>query len=177
MKRYLFKKILLGLSTVLLLSSSTLYAQDYVTIIDADFLKKEFSFQDEEKIKYAECRKSSYPTCKYIWGKETAKSLKKDAYAKKHNLTPSGNELTVTYAQAVKVSDFGRVKKVLKGATKVEGIGVDALWQDSKFKKQLSFITDKNIIIHVSMDVKGLKDAKQHAINVAQHILNRLTPL
>jgi hypothetical protein len=174
MKKYL-SKILLGLTTALFLSSTTLYAEDYVSNIDVAYLKKEFSFQDEEKMKYAECHKVSYTTCAYIWGKETAKSLKKDAYAKKHNLTPSGNKLMVTYAQAAKVSDFERIKKVQKGAIKIEGIGVDAFWKDSKFQKQLSFITDKNIIIHVSIDVKGVKDAKQHAIAIAQHILDRFS--
>jgi hypothetical protein len=174
MKRYLSKKILLGLMTVLFLSSGTLYAEDYVSMIDAEYLKKEFSFQDEVKMKYTGCSKVSYTTCEYVWGKETTKSLKKDAYAKNHNLTPSGNKLMVTYAQAGKVSDFERIKKVQKDAIKIEGIGVDAFWKDSKFQKQLSFITDKNIIIHVSIDVKGVKDAKQHAMAVAQHILDRL---
>ena len=80
----------------------------------------------------------------------------------------------IVYAQAGSLSDFDRVKKALKGAKKVEGIGVDALLKESIAFNQLSFITDKNMIVSVSIDGGNIKEKRSHLINVAKHILSQL---
>jgi len=159
---------------ILCVSAGALFANNFESFIDEAYVKSEFTFEKGEKMKYAECKKKSYPTCTYIWGEETEKSLKYDARMKKYNLSPSGNTLMIVYAQASKLSDFDRVKKVFKDAEKVEGIGVNALLKGGKAFKQLSFITDKNMIISVSIDGGNIKDKNRHLINVAKHILSKL---
>ncbi len=161
--RYLF------LATFFLsLTVQPLSAASYENIITESFLRNTFDFKSGEAIKYAECKKKSYPTCTYVWGKVS----KKDAKRKQYGLAPMGNKLMVIYAQAKKQTDFERVFKVYKDAVALEGFGEKAVW--SKQRGQLSLITKKHLIIHVNVEGIACNDPLLKAKTVAKSVLNNL---
>ncbi len=195
------KKRLLKLTYISLIMATTqlVFAQDYSKLITEEYLRSEFTFKDGAKMKYSECAKRTYPTCKYIWDVITPKSEKKDATRAKHALAPEGNKLMIIYAKATKPEDFERVLSTYKDAKAVEGVGQRTVW--SQKRKQLSLITDKNLIIHVNIAMKvkfdqkqfmaemnarmqgkpipkkktdQKDDSKKHAINIAKHVLKQL---
>lgn len=195
------KKRLLKLTCISLFMATTqlIYAEDYSEFITEEYLRSEFKFKDGTKIKHDKCGKSTYPTCKYIWDIPTKKSEKKDAARAEHGFAPEGNKLMVIYAKATKPEDFDRVLATYKDAKVVDGIGQRAIW--SQKRKQLSLITDKNLIVHVNIEMKRKidpkqlyaeitarmagkpipkrktdqkDDSKEHAINIAKHILEQL---
>ncbi len=137
-------------------------------IITESFLRKTFDFKPGESVKYAECKKKSYPTCTYVWGKPS----KKDATRKQYGLAPEGNKLMVIYAQAKSQTDFERVLKVYKDAVTLEGFGAKAVW--SKQRGQLSLITENNLIIHVNVDGILCNDPLNKAKTVARNVLKNL---
>ncbi len=151
---------------------STASAQDYSELITEEYLRSEFTFKKEDKLKYDECKKKTYPTCKYVWGKEYQKL---DAMRAKMGVAPQGDTLIVIYAQASELKDFEQAIAVYKDAKEIAGIGVKAVW--SSPRKQLSFITDKNLIIHVNLVIKGLNrkvNVEKHTINIAKYLITKL---
>lgn len=185
--------------TTLLISTTQLsFAQDYSKFITEEYLRSEFTFKEGVKLKHAKCGEMTYPTCKYVWDISTKKSEKRDAKRAEHGLAPDGNKMMIVYAKATKPAYFERVLATYKDAKAVEGIGTQAVW--SQERKQLSLITDKHLIMHVNIEMKIKIDQKQfmaemtarmqgkpipknqnqndgskeHAINIAKHILKQL---
>ena len=156
------------LIALLLALTSTLSASDYSSIITKMYLQSTFEFQNGEKLKYAECKKRTFPTCTYVWGVPS----KKDATKIKYGLAPKGKKLMVIYAKARTLKDFDRVLKTYKDAVDIKGVGVKAVW--SAQRQQLSLITKENLIVHVNVD--GTKSDKPllKAKITAEHILNKL---
>lgn len=149
---------------LLVLISSRIYAAGYSEVITEEYLRSHFTFAAGDKLKYSECKKKTHPTCTYIWGPES----KKDATRIKHGLTPAGNKLQIITAQAGSANDFQRVLATYSDAEKIEGIGNEAAWSNKR--KQLSFITDSNLIFHINIDDKGTKDLKARAISIGHDI-------
>ncbi|GEM_PF-1839791 len=145
-----------------------LYAADYSGLVSEDYLRTQFAFRDGDTLKYAECKKKSYPICTYVWG---AKS-KKDAIKKKYGQLPDGNRLQITYAQAKSQKDFQRVQSQYKDGVNVEGTGTAAVW--SAKRSQLSFITKKNLVVHIYIDEKAADNLRAKAISIAGNILEQL---
>ena len=181
--------------SVLIVLSVGAYPQDYSGLITEEYLRSEFTFVEKEQMKYAECEKKSYLTCKYIWDVVTPKSQKRDAIKAKNGLTPDGHKVMVIYAKTKTIKDFDHVLATYKDAEELEGIGAKAVW--SQQRKQLSLITDNHIIIHVNIKMKpdlNMMQAemmakiqgkplpkkpvdnktKVHAMHVAEHILKQL---
>ena len=158
----------LTFTTLLIMTSQISFAQDYTQLITEEYLQNEFAFEMDEKIKYIGCKKINYPTCKYIWGVPS----KSDAVKAKYNLAPEGKKVMVIYAKASKPEDFKRSIAVYSDPIQVEGIGINSVW--SPVRKQLSLITDKNLIFHVNLETIKDGKAKEHAIHIAKHILEQL---
>ncbi len=150
------------------LTVSPTVASEYDKIITESYVKNEFVFQDAERFKYSKCRKNSYPTCKYVWGVES----KKDTTRVKMGLPPDGNSLTIVYAQAKQEKNFSRVVGSYSDAVDIDGLGVKAIWSDKR--RQLSMITKSHLIIHIRLEVKGVINLKDKAMNVALHILSQV---
>ena len=72
-----------------ILSQQPVFANNYTDNISEEYLRSQFTFAAGDKLKYAECKKKSYPTCTYIWGAEH----KKDEARLKAGLAPKGNKL------------------------------------------------------------------------------------
>jgi len=153
---------------VLLGCSQTIYSADYLDNISEEYLRSVFTFGSADKLKYSECKKKSYPTCTYVWGTKSDK----DAIRIKHGQPPGGNQLMVIYAQAGARKDFQRVTATYSDAVTVKGIGEEAVW--SAKRRQLSLITDKNLVVHVNIREKGKNSTKEKSIAVAQHVLEKL---
>lgn len=152
---------------LLILIQQPTFAADYSDNISEDYLRSQFTFAAGDKLKYAECKKKSYPTCTYVWGAEH----KKDAARLKAGVAPKGSKLQIVYAQANSKKDFERVLSSYKDAEKVEGLAAEAVW--SQKRHQLSMITEVNLIMHINIDDKSTVDAKAKSISIAQHILNK----
>ena len=143
------------------------FAADYSDNISEEYLRSQFTFAPGDKLKYAECKKKSHPTCTYIWGAEH----KKDAARLKAGVAPKGNKLQIIYAQAGSKKDFERVLSSYKDAEKVEGLATEAVWSNKR--RQLSLITDDNLIMHINIDDISTDDVKAKSISIAQHILDK----
>lgn len=152
----------------MVISAATVWAESYEDVITTAFLQETFVFQKGEALKLAECKKKSYPTCIYIWGKPS----KKDAMRKQYGLDPEGNKLMVIYAQARSQKDFERVLKSYTDAVPLEGLGKKAVW--SKRRGQLSLITDKSLVIHVNVDGTQSNEPLKKAKTVATEVLTNL---
>ena len=87
-------------------------------------------------------------------------------------MAPDGNKLQVIYAQAKSKKDFQRVLASYKDAVKVDGLAAEAVWSNKR--KQLSLITEKNLIIHINIEDKGTADAREKATNIAHDILKKI---
>lgn len=144
------------------------FAQDYSKLITEEYLRSEFVFGTNEAMKYEVCKKKSYPTCDYVWGKPS----KGDETRIKYGMAPEGNKVMVIYAQAKKPTHFNRSIAVYKDAEKIDGIGVRSVWSDTR--AQLSLITESNLIIHVNLETIKDGKVKEHAIHIAKHILKQL---
>jgi len=180
-----------------MISTQPLFSQDHAELITEKYLRSEFTFHESTKMKYSECIEKTHMTCTYVWGVITPKSEKKDLKRTKNGLAPDGNKLMIIYAKATKLADFERVLATYRDAKIVEGVGQKSVW--SQQRKQLSLITDKNLIMHVNVEMK--KDPKQrqaemmarmqgkpmpkkkaetndgnkeHVISIAKHVLNQL---
>lgn len=153
---------------LLLLIQQPAYAADYSNIISEDYLRSQFTFSAGDKLKYTECKKKSYPTCTYIWGAEH----KKDEARLKAGVAPKGNKLQIVYARARSKKDFERVLSSYKDAEKVEGLASDAVW--SQKRRQLSLITEDNLIIHINIEDKTTADVKSKSKSIANEIINKL---
>ena len=140
------------------------FAADYSDNISEEYLRSQFTFAAGDKLKYAECTKKSHPTCTYIWGAEH----KKDAARLNAGVAPKGNKLQIVYAQARSKKDFDRVLGTYKDTKKVEGIGAEAVWSEKR--KQLSLITEKNLIVHIHIDEKGGDAPEEKAISIAKDL-------
>ncbi|MEN8169239.1 MAG: hypothetical protein ABFS08_03365 [Pseudomonadota bacterium] len=138
-------------------------------LISEEYLRTRFTFRDIDKMKFAECETLSYPTCRYVWGKDNPAS---DAALAKYGRPPSGNKLMIIYARGNKLADFNRVLATYKDAVEVDNLGVQAVWSDKR--KQLSLITDSHLIIHVQTDTQGVVGFKENAIVIANHVLDNI---
>ncbi|MGB5225035.1 MAG: hypothetical protein WBN49_07660, partial [Arenicellales bacterium] len=58
-----------------------------------------------------------------------------------------------------------------KDAEKVEGLASEAAWSNKR--RQLSIITDNNLIIHINIEDKSTADLKGKSISIAQHIIDQ----
>lgn len=152
---------------LLILIQQPTFAADYSDNISEDFLRSQFTFAAGDKLKYAECKNKSHPTCTYIWGAEN----KKDEARLKAGLAPKGNKLQIVYARASAKKDFQRVLSSYKDAVKVEGLAAEAVW--SQKRQQLSLISEDNLIMHINIDDKSTDDVKAKSISIAQHILDK----
>ena len=152
---------------LLIVFCQVVYAADYSGNISEDYLRSQFTFAPGDKLKYAECKKKSYPTCTYVWGAEH----KKDAARLKAGLAPNGSKLQIVYAKASSKKNFQRVLSSYKDAEKVESLATEAVW--SQKRRQLSLITEDNLIMHINIDDKSTADIKAKSISVAQHILDK----
>ena len=156
------------MGSVLLFFCQQALAGEYSDIIDEEYLRSQFTYAAGDKLKYSQCKKKTYPTCTYIWGAES----KQDAARTKYGLTPGGNKLQVIYAPAKSKKDFERVLATYKDAEKIDGLAAEAAWSNKR--KQLSMITDKNLIIHINVEDKGPSDAREKATIIAHDILKKL---
>lgn len=152
----------------MILLCQPIFAADYAKYISEDYLRSQFTFGAEERLKYSRCVKKSFPTCTYIWGTESSK----DAARIGAGLAPDGNKLQIVYAQANSQHDFQRVLTSFTDAEPVIGVGREAIW--SSKRSQLSFITDESLIIHINIDEKGMSDAKEKSISIASDLLEQL---
>jgi hypothetical protein len=143
-------------------------ADKYIDLIDEEYLRIQFTIDDGEKLKYKKCEEKTYPTCTYIWGKES----KKDASRLKHGLAPKGDKLQLIYAQASSEKDFQHVAASYKDAEKIDGLGVEAVW--SAARKQLSMITDTNLIVHINIEQAGSGTPKDQFVSIANNLLKKL---
>jgi len=150
------------------LTASSIVAAEYEKIITESYVKNEFNFQDGELFKYSKCENKSNLSCKYIWGVES----KKDAKRAQMGLPPDGNLLAVIYVKAKQEKDYSRILATYTDASDIDDLGVKAVWSDKR--KQLSMITKSNLIVHIHMEIKGMRSTKNKAMSVAQHILNQL---
>jgi len=150
------------------LTASPIIALEYEAIITESYIKNEFNFQDGELLKYSKCEDKSNLSCKYVWGVES----KKDAKRAQMGLAPAGNQLSIIYVKAQQEKDFERVLHVYTDAVDIDDLGVKAVWSDKR--TQLSMITKSNLIVHIHMEIKGMSNTKDKAMNVAHHILNQM---
>lgn len=157
----------LQLFLLLILFLQPVFANDYTDYISEEYLRSQFTFAPSEKLKYAECKKNSYPTCTYIWGAPH----KKDEARVKYGLAPEGNKLMIVYAQARSKKDFERVLSTYKDAEKIEGLATEAVWSNKRH--QLSMITEKNLIIHINIEDRSTTDVKGKSISIAEYILDK----
>ena len=151
----------------LILICQRVFAEDYSENISEEYLRSQFTFAPGDKLKYAECKKKSYPACTYIWGAEN----KKDEARLKAGLAPNGNKLQIVYAQARSKKDFERVLATYKDAEIVEGLATEAVWSNKKH--QLSMITDNNLILHINIEDRSTTDVKGKSISIAEYILDK----
>jgi len=152
---------------LLIVFCQVVYATDYSKVISEEYLRSQFTFKAGDTLKYSKCGKTSYPTCRYIWGAPN----KKDETRIKYGQPPAGNKLMIVYAQASSKKDFERVLGTYKDAEKVEGLASEAVWSNKR--RQLSMITDNNLIIHINIEDKSTADLKGKAISIAQHIIDQ----
>ena len=136
-------------------------------IFSEDYLRSEFTFMAGDELKYAECKKKTFPTCTYVWGATSDK----DVALIKAGLTPKGNKLTVIYAQAGSSKDFQRVLATYSDAETVNGLGEEAVWSNKR--KQLSLMTDNYLIVHVNIRAKGVDDLREKTIVIAKKVLEK----
>lgn len=152
----------------LLLICVPVNAGDYSNYITEDYLRSQFSFGDGDTLKYSQCEKNSYPTCTYIWGPE----FEKDAARINAGLPPEGNKLRIVHAQAASIKDFERVLSTYSDAEPVAGIGETAVWSDKR--KQLSFITETNLIVHIYIEDMQVEDPEAKAASIASDLIESL---
>jgi len=156
----------LQLCLVLLLALvSPAFAQTERAPMSETQLRSLVSFADDDTLKYAVCKKASYPTCSYIWGVPDDD----DALRVKLGGKPEGSKLMTIFAQANSATEFERVVAVYPDAESVEGLGVRSVW--SAKRHQLSLIMADNLVIHVNIDAAGTADPKATAIGVANFLL------
>jgi hypothetical protein len=168
MKKFQFTTFFsLQLLLLIVFFQPPVFAADYSDNISEEYLRSQFTFAAGDKLKYAECKKKSHPTCTYIWGAEH----KKDAARLKAGVAPKGNKLQIVYAQAGSKKDFERVLSSYKDAQIVEGLAADAVW--SQKRRQLSLITEDNLIMHINIDDKSTADVKARSVSIAQYILDK----
>jgi hypothetical protein len=152
---------------ILISIQPSVFAADYSGNITEEYLRSQFTFKTGDKLKYSECETGSSPICTYIWGPVSDK----DDYRTKAGLPPEGKKLLVIYAQAIRVENFQRVVATYSDAKIIDAVGVEAVWSDKR--QQLSLITDKNLIIHVNIDVEGVNNPETKAVSIAKHVIER----
>ena len=153
---------------LLMLASQPVLSADYSNNISEEYLRSQFTFGPGDQLKYSMCKKKTYPTCVYVWGAES----KKDAARTKNGLTPDGNKLQIIYVEAKNTMDFQRVLATYSDAEQVDGMAMEAVWSGKR--KQLSFITKENLIVHINIDEKGGQDPKEKAVSIANYLLEQI---
>ena len=143
-------------------------AAEYEDLITEDYLRTLFDFAEIDTLKYSECKKKSYPTCTYVWGQLSSK----DEQRLKYGMAPSGNKLQVIYAQAKSPNDFERATAAYSDAESIDSLGVKSVWSEKR--KQLSLITEDNLIVHINIDVQDGEDARQQVVTIAGDLLEKL---
>ena len=149
--------------------AQSVMAADYADLISEEYLRSQFEFTDGAKLKYSQCVKKSYPTCTYIWGVAS----KKDASRTKHGLAPEGSKLMIVYAQARSAGDFDRVTATYSDAEEIKDLGVMSVWSGKR--KQLSFITDSHLVVHVNIEEENVSDSKRKAESIAKYLMQELS--
>ncbi len=145
--------------------ATPLAAQDAVTAMSETDLRSFVPFADDATLKMSECEKKTYPTCTYVWGLPD----EDDARRIELGARPSGDILMTIFAPARNLQEFDRVLATYKDAVPVEGLGVTAVWSD--MRKQLSLITEDNLVIHVNVDISKFQDPRTIAEQVAAFLL------
>lgn len=143
-------------------------AQDYLNLITEDYLREIFVFGPSDSMKYNECEEKSYTTCEYVWGVPSDM----DATLAQNGLSPKGDAVTAIYAQTTSLDFWPRVLSSYSDAVDVPGIGVLAVWSETR--SQLSLINADHLIIHVNVRKSGAEDAQAMALTIANHILDNL---
>ena len=144
---------------------SPAFAQDHREPMPESQLRAMLPFGDGATLKYAVCGAKSYPTCTYVWGLPDSR----DAARVKLGGKPEGDKLMTIFAQAHSPQDFDRVLASYSDAEPVDNLGVRAVW--SAKRDQLSLITPDNMVIHVYVEVAGLPNPKETAVQVATFLL------
>ena len=147
--------------------SQLVLADDYSQNISEDYLRTQFAFKADEKLKFFQCEEKTYHTCTYVWGTESSK----DAARVSAGLAPKGNKLQITYAQAKNEKDFQRVTGSYSDAVALEDLGEIAVWSEKR--KQLSLITAENLIVHVHIESQD-NDLKEKSISISKDVLGKL---
>ena len=143
----------------------TLQAQDYTKLITEEFLRSEFTFANDEKLKYSKCEPDN--GCKYIWGKPNYQ----DKVNMKYGGFPLGQEVKISILDGVNKSDFEEGFNN-PDVWRKEDVGSVAVWSDNK--KRLIVLSSSNKMI--SINIINIEDSKikEHAIAVAKHIISQL---
>ena len=157
----------LQLFLLLILFQQPVFAADYSDNISEDYLRSQFTFAPGDKLKYAECKKKSYPTCTYIWGA----AHKKDEARLKAGLAPKVISYKLSMPRRVVKRILSVYLSTYKDAEKVEGLAAEAVW--SQKRRQLSLITEDNLIMHINIDDKSTADVKAKSISIAEYILDK----
>ncbi len=168
MKKTKFIQVMIA-CCVTILTNAPLFASDYSSGISEAFLRTEFVFKVDEKLKYSQCEEKRKTTCSYVWGIESSK----DAARIKAGLAPKGHKLLVIYVQAKGDKDFQRVIGSYSDAVAVEELGERAVWSEKR--KQISLMTEKNLIVHVNLSAANI-NSKEKANAVAKEVLGNLAP-
>ena len=150
----------------LLLAPTASSAQDFSTLISEDYLRETFAFTEGTALKYATCSERTFPTCTYIWGTPSDDDAQRISLGAK----PDGAKLMVIFAQGRSIADWARSTGVYKDPEEVSGVGEAAIW--SAQRTQLSVMNTDFLIFHVYLE--GVDGSKDHAIELAQHVLAEL---
>jgi len=158
------RKLKISLALILAFSIS-LYATENFERITTEYIKSEFRLTSNESVKYSKCiEKRKKTTCTYVWGEPSSK----DKTRVKLGLTPQGNKLLIIYVQAKDSKDFKRVASSYSDAKSIDNIGTKALY--SAKRKQLSYITKSNQIVHVHLDATNVEKVQQKIVTIAKYI-------
>jgi hypothetical protein len=161
------KSILLLFLTFAVYTTAT-QAQPYKGLITGEDVARYFTFAQGETLKYDNFDTKRFPTATFVWGKADKLDKKRLEIGGK----PSGNILMIIYAEGKSAKDFDRVLKSYNDAVVVKDVGTKAVW--SERRRQLSFMTDKFLIVHINIEDARTKDRKAKAIEIAGDILKRL---
>ena len=163
--KILFQTILAA--CLIIVFSQPVIGDNYSQNISEDYLRTQFAFKANEKLKYSQCEEKTYYTCTYVWGIESSK----DAARVNLGLAPKGDKLQITYAQAKSEKDFQRVIASYSDAADIDGLGKTAVW--SQKRKQVSLITADNLIMHIHIQSQD-NDSKEKSVSIAKDVLGEL---
>ena len=68
------------LAVVMIFITQPVSSSEYVSLIPEDYLRAQFDFDDGEQLKYSACKKKTYSTCTYIWGRKSKRDTTRTQY-------------------------------------------------------------------------------------------------